>query len=228
MTTDPELVPVAQDFAPCRCGEQQDIVIQHLLDRPVQLRGDVYVAVCRWCGKGVAFVSCDPLRAVMPEAVAAWNAAATIADHARIVAEVRAAYDNRTRDWYAQGDAYDAMKQRAEAAESELAALRARVEGLQAFAQDVMECWPEGAPDGGDLQEFATKHGLLREVVMPGPCGEDCGCTEFISSDEWPSTCYRKTSLLTGRPESDASIDRLLAAPARPVTDDLVTTTERG
>lgn len=103
-----------------------------------------------------------------------------------------------------RGSAIRAWNTRAQSAE--LAAARAEVERLRAFAQDVMEHWPEGAPDGGDLQEYAVKYGLLRGVEMPGPCGENCGCTEYLANDEWPSTCYRRTSLLTGERASDERI----------------------
>jgi hypothetical protein len=98
---------------------------------------------------------------------------------------------------------------RAEAAEARVAECEKEVASLRAFANEVMEDWPEGAPDGGALQDYATKHGLLREVTMAGPCGDACGCSEFLSADEWPNECYRHTSLLTGKPETDAAIDAL-------------------
>ena len=137
------------------------------------------------------------------EACAKQQAAALAASEAR-VAEYMEVIE-RTRQWAKDEQA------RSEAAEQSLSAMQARVDGLRAFAQDVMESWPEGAPDGGDLQEFAERHGLLQPVEMPAPCGEDCGCTEFLSADDFPATCYRKTSLLTGRPESDAAIAAIAA-----------------
>lgn len=53
------------------------------------------------------------------------------------IVEMRAAYDNRTRDYYAQGDAYDALRIRAETAEAKLTrveniAYMLRVEGNRA------------------------------------------------------------------------------------------------
>lgn len=72
---------------------------------------------------------------------------------------------------------------------------------LRAFAQDVMRSWPHGDVDGGDLQETAVRHGLLR-LKTPAPkepCGEDCMCAEYCDADEWAEgvTCYEKTALLT-------------------------------
>jgi len=46
-------------------------------DAPCQLRGDLYIALCRWCGRGAPFVTLryhDNL-GVNLDAVAAWNAA---------------------------------------------------------------------------------------------------------------------------------------------------------
>lgn len=75
---------------------------------------------------------------------------------------------------------------------------------LRAFAQDVMSAWPEGAPDGADLQEWGAKYGLLRPETRTEPCGpvnphsgdhEQCNCEEC--GVEFPAECYRKTPLLT-------------------------------
>ena len=71
---------------------------------------------------------------------------------------------------------------------------------LRAFAVDVMACWPHGDVDGGDLQEIAEKHGLLRPETRNQPCDEEpnrCHCLEYGGRDEFPLTCYRKTELLT-------------------------------
>lgn len=81
----------------------------------------------------------------------------------------------------------------------------AQIDCLRAFAQGVMRSWPMGDVDGGALQDLAIKHGLLKlqEPLPTAPCGEHCGCAEFISSDEWADgiECYRKTPLLTGAQE---------------------------
>lgn len=86
----------------------------------------------------------------------------------------------------------------------EIAKLDARVDALRAFAQDVMAYWPEGAPDGGDLQELAEKHGLLQPETRHEPCsvtcGNACNCLGCYTPEEWDRgvTCYRKTWLLLG------------------------------
>lgn len=71
-------------------------------------------------------------------------------------------------------------------------------DALRAFAADVMEdAWPIGDVDGGALQEYAIKHGLLAETRMAEPCGEGCSCAS--NGNEFPLQCCRKTALLTGR-----------------------------
>jgi hypothetical protein len=75
------------------------------------------------------------------------------------------------------------------------------LEALRAFAQEVMECWPLGDVDGGELQDIAVKHGLLYEARPSEPCGEECDCRDsYHESDFLDGTvvCYRKTNLLTG------------------------------
>jgi hypothetical protein len=77
------------------------------------------------------------------------------------------------------------------------------LEALRAFAQELMELWPDGAPDGapdgGELQEIAVKHGPLTLTTPIVPCGENCGCTEFYSAGD-EAECYRRTPLLDGPP----------------------------
>lgn len=74
------------------------------------------------------------------------------------------------------------------------------LDALRAFAQDVMEAWPMGDVDGGDLQSIATKHGLLKPEVRREPCGEVCDCADYAAVREFADgvTCYRKTPLLLG------------------------------
>lgn len=55
------------------------------------------------------------------------------------VAQVREAYENRTRDFYAQGDAYDAMRARAETAEAALAEARRDAERYRWWRQTMMD-----------------------------------------------------------------------------------------
>lgn len=87
---------------------------------------------------------------------------------------------------------------------------------LRGFARDLMDDWPDcGELDGGALQDLAAKWRLLASVEMPAPCSEEtCACAVVLDDDEWPSTCYRRTTLLTGNPESDRSIEQLRKAPA--------------
>jgi hypothetical protein len=113
-------------------------------------------------------------------------------------------------------DKFIAADLRAENAEAQLAKCRRDAERLREFARDIMEDWPEGAPDGGALQDIAEKHGLLRSVLMQAPCCDPddehslCSCADYGA--DFPTECYRKTSLLTGKPETDAAIDAALSA----------------
>ena len=76
---------------------------------------------------------------------------------------------------------------------------------LRAFAQAIMEAWPEGGIEGDDLQEIALKHGMLAPEIRHEPCGEWCQCNGIggYDSDGWQRgvTCYRRTALLTGEVE---------------------------
>ena len=73
---------------------------------------------------------------------------------------------------------------------------------LRAFAQAIMEAWPEGGIEGDDLQEIALKHGMLAPEIRHEPCGEwcQCNCVGDYGSDDWQRgvECYRRTALLTG------------------------------
>ena len=82
-------------------------------------------------------------------------------------------------------------------ANATIARLTAELASLRAFAQAVMESWPESDVDGGELQDMAERHGLLRPETRTEPCGEDCLCAEV---GDFPTTCYRKTGLLKGTP----------------------------
>lgn len=60
------------------------------------------------------------------------------------------------------------------------------IPNLVGFCEAIMEYWPEGAPDGGDLQDMAIKHGLLREETRHAFCDADedadagaCACREI-------------------------------------------------
>ena len=73
---------------------------------------------------------------------------------------------------------------------------------LRAFAQAIMESWPEGGIEGDDLQEIACRHGLLAPEIRHEPCGEWCNCNSLngLDSNDWERgvECYRRTALLTG------------------------------
>ena len=76
---------------------------------------------------------------------------------------------------------------------------------LRAFAREVMEAWPDGGIEGDDLQEIATRHGMLAPEIRHEPCGEwcQCNCMNCLDSDDWKGgvECYRRTALLTGAEE---------------------------
>lgn len=86
-----------------------------------------------------------------------------------------------------------------------LRAALAELDALRGFAQEVMEAWPEGGFDGGDIQDIAEKHGLLKTEQLTDFCAPEdfdgnsaCGCRGYYSSGDFPIECYRKTPLLTG------------------------------
>ncbi|MBP5054358.1 hypothetical protein [Pseudomonas chlororaphis] len=64
---------------------------------------------------------------------------------------------------------------------------------LRAFANEMIAAAFEGGSfEGGDIQDIAVKHGLLRIEQRSDECGEACSCREH----GFPLDCYRKTSLL--------------------------------
>ena len=76
---------------------------------------------------------------------------------------------------------------------------------LRAFANDIMEAWPDGGIEGDDLQEIACRHGMLAPEIRHEPCGEWCQCNGMncLDSDDWKGgvECYRRTALLMGESE---------------------------
>ncbi|GEM_PF-1742625 len=84
-------------------------------------------------------------------------------------------------------------KHRADESERERDQLRAEVEALRAFGNEMVSAafWG-GSFDGGDIQDIAVKHGLLRVEQREAECGDACACSEY----GFPSECYRKTELL--------------------------------
>lgn len=83
---------------------------------------------------------------------------------------------------------------------AELRRLHAECEKLRAFAQDIMDEWPDvGSLDGYDLQMLGVKHGLLAETTHHKPCcDEGCACAVMCYEDDWKEgvQCYRSTALL--------------------------------
>lgn len=77
---------------------------------------------------------------------------------------------------------------------------RGEIEHLRGFATDLLNMWP-GDIEGGEVQDLAVKHGLLKETMQYEPCGENCDCSEYASEYGWEIgiTCYRKTEILTGK-----------------------------
>ncbi len=72
---------------------------------------------------------------------------------------------------------------------------------LRAFAIAVMECWPDGGIDGGELQDLAIEHGLLLGVTRYEPCSHDrCACADVYSLSDFDAgiQCYRRTDRLLG------------------------------
>ncbi len=86
--------------------------------------------------------------------------------------------------------------------DAELRRLHAERDQLRAFAQDIMDEWPDVSTlDGFDLQELAVKHGLLAETTHHKPCAEEgCNCASMVDERDWQEgvQCYRGTALLKG------------------------------
>lgn len=69
---------------------------------------------------------------------------------------------------------------------------------LRAFARRVLQAWPEGDLDGGELQEAAVAAQLLVPHTVTTPCGENCGCADFHGSADMAEgvNCYRRAPTL--------------------------------
>lgn len=97
--------------------------------------------------------------------------------------------------------------------ETQKAKLLEENDQLRAFAKEIMEAWPAGGLEGWEIQDTATKHGLLKPETLHEPCGESCNCALYTDPGEWISgvVCYRKTALLTGatgQTEVEAAVAR--------------------
>lgn len=86
--------------------------------------------------------------------------------------------------------------------DAELRRLNSERDQLRAFAQEIMDGWPDvGTLDGFDLQELAVKHGLLVATIRHQPCSEEfCSCAEMVDERDWQQgvDCYHTTPLLKG------------------------------
>lgn len=68
---------------------------------------------------------------------------------------------------------------------------------LRAFAQGALDALSEmGWTDEEAIHKLGVEHGLLVIAEVSGPCDEDCPCSEW---GEFPTTCHRRTELLTGK-----------------------------
>lgn len=139
-------------------------------------------------------------------AIAAWNTRATPSDARRARAVERVAQriaDKYCAPKYSDGDW--AVPAIAAIITAELGAGEGRdgIPDLVGFAQAVMEQWPEGSPDTGELQEIAVKHGLLLPEKRHTFCndGEEddgtCACREYCDATDLRVgfTCYRRAKL---------------------------------
>lgn len=66
---------------------------------------------------------------------------------------------------------------------------------LTRYGAKVIEAHREdcGDLDGGWLQDTAETIGLLAEIKVTEPCGEECRCLEYYGADDWPVECLRYT-----------------------------------
>jgi hypothetical protein len=67
----------------------------------------------------------------------------------------------------------------------------------RSFAKSILDGWPDPySVDGADLQEIAFKHGVLTKESRKVPCGENCGCSEYVDEGDVVD-CYRLNADLT-------------------------------
>lgn len=83
-------------------------------------------------------------------------------DQARAFADATCAMRAEQAAPAAQGDALNAAQR----------------DQLLAFTKEVMQAWPEGGIDGGELQDIALAHGLLR-MAEPPPDWDGCNFYEL-------------------------------------------------
>ena len=76
-------------------------------------------------------------------------------------------------------------------------------ENLRSFVREIMENWPLGNIEGGDLQDLAIKYGLLKLKEPPPtePCSDECTCGYAYEFGDFAAglvECYEQTELLRG------------------------------
>ena len=108
-----------------------------------------------------------------------------------------------------RGIATDIVKwaDRLEALEARVRELEADLLKLQGFAAELInyddaECI--GSFDGGDLQEYAIKYGLLIDTEVAEPCGEGCNCAGY--GEQFPLTCYRYSDVIKRAREATKNV----------------------
>lgn len=95
------------------------------------------------------------------------------------------------------------FQQRAEQVYDALATKLAEQDALRRFANEIISASYEGGSfEGGDIQDMAVKHGLLRIESRAEECGEVCACREY----GFPAECYRKTWILSA--SADPSVPK--------------------
>ena len=78
----------------------------------------------------------------------------------------------------------------------EVVRLKREISPLRAFAQAILQRFPEEAPDEFKIRALAVAAGLLEGVWVTESCGDDCWCAGY---GDFPLTCYRRTELLMGK-----------------------------
>ena len=66
----------------------------------------------------------------------------------------------------------------------------AQVQALAEFARWAIAegAWNGGDVDGGEIQEKAADLGIIHQIEVTEPCGDECTCAEW---DDFPHQCYR-------------------------------------
>lgn len=80
--------------------------------------------------------------------------------------------------------------------DEEVDALRAELEVLRTFSNEMLGVAFEGGSlDGANVQDIGVRCGVLTVHEVEVRCGEILACAEY----DFPTECYRKTSVTQGR-----------------------------